>query len=170
MYYTRKVYRLCQPSISEGCVFRGAHGAQRTKYLHGVHIPNSFIDINYHAPIHTQNRLEFFNLIQTSKINLNITAGGNDCMRFWELLGAGGFVLTEQHNQIIEPAFENGVHLDRFSSRAEMLDKIRFYLEHDEIREHIRQVGYRFAMDNHSCYSRMNYIVSKAKELGWDIT
>jgi hypothetical protein len=149
--------------------FRGAYGKQRAKYLEGVHIPNSFIDINYHAPIHTQDRLEFFNLIQSSKININITAGGNDCMRFWELLGAGGFVLTETHDQVIMPPYENDIHLDRFSTKEEMLDKIQFYLKHENIRERIRRQGYEFTMKNHTCYSRMEYIIKAAKARGWEI-
>lgn len=147
--------------------FRGAYGKQRAKYLEGVHINNSLIDIHSHTPIHQQNREEFFSLIRTSKICLNITAGGNDCMRFWELLGAGGFLLTEKHDQVIEPEFKPMVHLDTFSSKEEMLDKIKFYLTHENIREKVRKQGYEFAMRNHTSYHRMNFILRKIHELGW---
>lgn len=149
--------------------FKGIDSKQRTKYLEGINIPNSLIDIHSHTPIHLQNREEFFNLIRTSKINLNISGGGLDCMRFWELLGAGGFVLTERHNQVIEPPFIDGIHLDRFSSKEEMLDKITYYLKHSEIRETIRQASYKFAMENHTCFNRLEYIISKLKENGWTI-
>jgi len=145
--------------------FRGAYGKQRAKYLDGVHIDNSLIDIHTHTPIHQQNRIEFFNLIQSSKINLNITAGGNDCMRFWELLGCGGFVLTEEHNQVIEPK----LGIDTFNTREEMLDKINFYLLHEILREEIRLATYRFAMENHTCYNRLDYILRETKKLGWEI-
>jgi spore maturation protein CgeB len=146
-------------------------GRQRAHYLGGLSSPTGrwLIDINSHTPIDRQDRPGFFDLIETSKINLNITAGGSDCMRFWELFGAGGFVLSEKHSQVIEPPYLDGIHLDRFSSREEMLDKIAFYLKHEELREQIRKQGYDFTMNNHTCFHRMRYIIAKAKELGYNL-
>ena len=148
--------------------FRGTNSKQRTHFLNGVSWPSSLIALGWHKAIHEQDRIEYARLARSSKICLNIAGGGNDCARFWELLGFGGVVATEDHSQVIEPSFEDGIHVIKFKTKQEMLDKIEYYLKHDEAREKIRETGYKFAMANHTCYHRMRFIISKIKEFNFN--
>jgi hypothetical protein len=154
--------------------FRGSSGPfrnnkwHRADYMQGIKIPGpSVINMGYSPPTDHQNRNEYYDLARRSKISLNFIGGGNDCKRFWELMGAGAFVLTEDYDQLVEPPFLNGVHLDRFRNKQELQEKIDYYLSHDEERERIRRQGYEFAMANHTCYNRMNYIIDKIREAGF---
>jgi hypothetical protein len=140
----------------------------RKEYMNEFNYPNSIIDLNY-SKVHmgSQDRNDYFKYITQSKVSLNITGGGNDCYRFWEILGIGGFVLSEKHDQIIIPRFKEGVHFDTFSNKKEMIDKIDYYVKNDEIREKIAKQGKEFVYNNHTCFNRMQYIFDIMKGNGY---
>ena len=52
-------------------------------------------------------------------------------------MSAGGFVLTNFQIEIPE-YFEIGKEIETFSSQEELLDKITYYLEHEEERNRLR--------------------------------
>jgi hypothetical protein len=132
----------------------------RYSFMHDFNYPNSLIDLYFsNTPIHSQDRFDYFNAIDSSKVNLNLLGGGNDCYRFWEILGCGGFVLSQGHDQIIEPDFTPGENCDIFMNKQEMYDKIDFYCKNDAIREKIALNGYNFVMNNHTCYHRLKFII-----------
>ena len=135
----------------------------------GLSFPGSIIDCNWHAPVHMQDREEYFGLIDRSKINLNIIGTGYDCIRLWEVLGCGGFVMSQKMPQIVEPPFEDGKHLVYFSSKKEMIDKMNFYMKNNALRGKIAIEGHEFAMKNHTCFNRMNYILEEIKKLNFNI-
>ena len=136
------------------------HSPNRREFMLDFNYPNSLIDLNFpNTPIHMQDRADYFASIDVSKVNLNLIGGGNDCYRFWEVLGAGGFVLSQDHDQIIEPDFTPGENYDTFTTKQEMYYKIDFYCKNDTLREKIALSGYNFTMTNHTCYNRLNFII-----------
>ena len=91
-------------------------------------------------------------IFHLSKINLNFTSKPIRTglpLRIWDILGAGGFVLTNYQSEIPE-YFEIGQDLETYSSEEELLDKIGYYLAHEEERRMIAESGYRKAKE---CYS-----------------
>ncbi len=79
-----------------------------------------------------------------SKINLNITMRTIDSgipQRVFDILGAGGFLLTNYQPEIAE-FFEDGVELVMYTGKQDLLKKIQYYLMHEEEREKIAQAGY----------------------------
>ena len=69
-----------------------------------------------------------------------------DCCRYtsdrlFRILGSGCFCLSH-HYQGIEKDFEIGKHLDTYRTRQEMINKINFYLAHDDVRQMVADAGY----------------------------
>lgn len=83
-------------------------------------------------------------IFYTSKININITLRSIRTgipLRVIDILGAGGFCLTNYQSELSE-YFENGVDLVWFESPEDMLEKAEYYLTHDEEREAIARNGH----------------------------
>lgn len=80
-----------------------------------------------------------------SKINLNITLRSIRSgipLRVLDIMACGGFVITNSQPEITE-YFEDGTEIVTFQSAEECLDKISYYLAHDEERVAIASAGQR---------------------------
>ena len=100
-------------------------------------------------------------IFRLSKINLNFTSKPIRTgipLRLWDILGAGGFALTNYQSEIPE-YFEVGKDLDIFASEEELVEKIRYYLEHEEEREEIARNGYQKAKEKYSLELRVKQIL-----------
>ncbi len=85
----------------------------------------------------------------SSKININITLRSiltGIPLRVIDILGAGGFCLTNYQAELSE-YFENGRELVWFESPDDMIEKAEYYLTHDDEREKIAENG-RIAANN----------------------
>lgn len=99
---------------------------------------------NIHNRGSAESRIEMPKIFHLSKINLNITSKTIQTglpQRFWDVLGAGGFLVTNFQTELLE-YFDLGVDLETYSSFEECEDKIRYYLKHDTEREKIAKNGY----------------------------
>ncbi|MCI8483310.1 MAG: glycosyltransferase [Lachnospiraceae bacterium] len=100
-------------------------------------------------------------IFHLSKINLNFTSKPIRTglpLRLWDILGAGGFVLTNYQSEIPE-YFEPGKDLELYASEEELLEKIRYYLEHEEERQEIARNGYQKAKEKYSLELRVGQIL-----------
>jgi spore maturation protein CgeB len=89
---------------------------------------------------------EMIDIFGASKINLNFSrAGHSNKMQFkgriFEVCLAGGFLLTE-YVPGIEGYFEIDKEIVCFHNAEEMIDKITYYLNHEEERRAIAQAGW----------------------------
>lgn len=83
-------------------------------------------------------------VFRESKINLNFTLRSIESgipLRVLDVLGAGGFLLTNYQPEIAE-YFVNGEEVVMFESKEDMLEKIAYYLEHEEERKQIAYNGW----------------------------
>jgi spore maturation protein CgeB len=79
--------------------------------------------------------------------------------RNFEIPGAGGFLLTAEADNLDEyfvPEKEIGV----FSSFADLVEKIHYYLTHPEERERVRAAGHERTIREHSYERRLSEILS----------
>ena len=100
-------------------------------------------------------------IFHLSKINLNFTSKPIRTgipLRLWDILGAGGFALTNYQSEIPE-YFEVGKDLDTYASEEELVQKIRYYLEHEEERKEIARNGYQKAKERYSLELRVKQIL-----------
>ncbi|NEO93614.1 MAG: glycosyltransferase family 1 protein [Moorea sp. SIO3G5] len=88
-----------------------------------------------------------------SRIVLNCGLNGDTNRRIFEVIMAGGFLLTDRLSPQsgLFSLFEEGVHLECYDSENELLDKIEFYLKHPEQAEKIAIAGHQKLID---CYSQ----------------
>lgn len=92
-----------------------------------------------------------------SKINLNITSGSIESgipQRVWDILAVGGFCLTNYQPEL-EEYFEIGRDLEVYHNLEELMEKTRYYLEHEEERIRIGINGYKKVRDFHSYEKRL---------------
>jgi spore maturation protein CgeB len=78
--------------------------------------------------------------------------------RLYRTLCAGGFYLTT-HTKGIEKYFVPGVHLDTFSNKQELMEKISLYLHDDNKREEIRLAGQKLVLEQHTFEHRLRTII-----------
>lgn len=78
-----------------------------------------------------------------SKINLNLSLRSIHSgipLRVLDIMACGGFVLSNWQPEIAE-YFEEGKEIVTFGCEEECVDKIRYYLEHEEERRQIAEAG-----------------------------
>lgn len=101
-------------------------------------------------------------IYRTSKINLNIHVPyhtGFNCRTF-EILGNGNFELCDRQNTELIP-FESGKHLAFYHTIEDLLEKIDYYLLHDEEREAIARCGGSFVNERYSFAESLRIIFGK---------
>ncbi|MCI8992057.1 MAG: glycosyltransferase [Eubacterium sp.] len=100
-------------------------------------------------------------IFHLSKINLNFTSKPIRTgipLRVWDILGAGGFLITNYQSELPE-YFEPGTDLEVYGSEEELLEKIQYYLEHEEKRAEIAKNGYQKVKQEHTVQKRVSKIL-----------
>ena len=93
------------------------------------------------GPVDYKDEMPF--VFNQSKINLHITLRSIHTgipLRVFDVLGCGGFLLTNAQEEILE-SFGDGVHLAVYKTPEECIDKISYYLSHEEERQKIALEG-----------------------------
>jgi len=99
-----------------------------------------------------------------TKVCLNISMKDDINMRCFEVLGCGSFLLTDRTSNI-EEIFEDGKHLVLYDSLDDMVEKARYYIEHDEEREAIAKAGMEYVLANHTIDHRVDKMLKTVKDL-----
>lgn len=101
-----------------------------------------------------------------SKINLNMTTRTIPCgipLRIFDVLASGGFLITNEqadlHNHFID-----GEDLVIYYDKQDLLDKIQYYLTHEQERKEIAENGKNKVLSCHTYRHRLEFILSKITE------
>ncbi len=118
-------------------------------------IPNAYNmgSVNYYD--------EMPRAFRCAKINLNITLRTIQHgipLRCFDIMGAGGFLLTNFQQDFL-PLFEENVDYVYYDSEKDMMEKIRYYLVHEEERAIIARHGYETVCKAHSYVVRLQEIL-----------
>jgi len=95
------------------------------------------------------------NCYKKSKIGLNMITGGDlnynlqFSVRMYQVMGSGCFLLTE-YIPGIEEFFIPKKHFDIFYTKEEMIEKIDYYLKHEDEREKIALEGQKEVFDKYT--------------------
>lgn len=99
-------------------------------------------------------------IFRNSSINLNSTVPTIQTgipLRIWDILGSGGFLLTDYQEDLFE-YFQSEKHLSIFEDMDELLDKANFYLKHDELCQEIARESQKLVCANHTWDIRLTQI------------
>lgn len=122
-----------------------------------------------------QNRGVFGDLyalaIGSSKINLALlhervtgsSSGDKITSRTFHIPAAGGFMIHERTEEVLN-YFKENEEIVCFNDKDELVEKVRYFLDHPEERERIRVKGHERAMKDHSFYQRANQIIKIMQE------
>ncbi len=94
---------------------------------------------------------------RNAKINLNITLRTIQSgipLRCFDIMGSGGFLLTNYQEDFL-PLFEPGVDFVYYDSSADMLEKVDYFLKHEEERQDIAKHGHDTVLKYHSYVDRL---------------
>ena len=100
-------------------------------------------------------------VFRMSKINLNFTIPNIKSgipLRIWDVLGCGGFLLTNYQAEI-PYYFKEGEDLVCFDGLEDLCEKVGYYLEHEEERKRIAWNGYHKVREKHSDIERSHTIL-----------
>lgn len=91
-----------------------------------------------------------------SKINLNITSRSIESgisQRIWDVMSVGGFMLTNYQPEI-EEYFEIGKEIEVFHNLEELVEKVDYYLQHEQVRIRVAMNGYKKIRKYHKYSNR----------------
>jgi spore maturation protein CgeB len=114
---------------------------------------------------------ELIRMYSRSKISLGFSTCGDTHktsqrivqirLRDFEVPMSGGFYLVEYMKEL-EEFYTIGREIECYRDKEEFLDKIKYYLAHDEQREAIRKAGYRRARTEHTWQKRLTDVFKTA--------
>lgn len=110
--------------------------------------------------------------IASSRINLGLlserregaSSGDQITSRTFHIPASGGFMLHERTDELLE-YYKEDKEVACFDSQAELIDKVAFYLSHEELRMKIAKAGYDRCISENSLSKRSAVIIKKFEEL-----
>jgi GT2 family glycosyltransferase/tetratricopeptide (TPR) repeat protein/2-polyprenyl-3-methyl-5-hydroxy-6-metoxy-1,4-benzoquinol methylase len=121
--------------------------------------PNTFVGQRYFE--------EMSQTYSASRIVFNRSIKNDINMRVFEALAAGSLLLTNDlRDNGQNELFRDGIHLATYRDAEELLDKIQFYLAHEELRERIAAAGREQVLAKHAYRHRMQRILSEVERAG----
>lgn len=95
-----------------------------------------------------------------SRIVFNCSIAGDVTMRIFEGTACGAMVLTDSVSNGLDELFEVGREVVIYQDDADLLDKIAYYLAHEEEREAIARAGQRRTLGEHTYQHCVQKILS----------
>ncbi len=115
--------------------------------------------------VSNRGRVDYYNempyVFKTSDINLNITLRSIQRgipLRAVDIMGCGGFLLTNYQEDMLQ-FFEPGKDFVYYESRSDLMDKIDYYLKHEDERRAIAESGHAKVKANHKYEQRLATII-----------
>jgi spore maturation protein CgeB len=106
--------------------------------------------------------VDMYQILFDSKITINHHIGmaasyANNC-RLFEATGVGTLLVTDWKKNLHE-MFEPGKEVVSYHTPEECVEKIQYYLEHEDEREEIARAGQERTLRDHTYYQRMQELV-----------
>jgi len=104
-------------------------------------------------------------LFHQAKIVLNHSIRGELNMRTFEVLASRSFMLTDYQDGMDELGLVDGVHCAIYRTPEEAIEKARYYLSRDGVRERIADAGWRWCLAGHTYWHRARNAVRLMQEV-----
>ena len=108
---------------------------------------------------------EASHIYSMSKIAFNCSVADEANMRAFEIPLSGTLLLTDYSRELVELGFKDNVNVVFYSDEKEMVDKVRFFLKEDVVREKIAKAGYELVLKQHTYLDRAKKIMEIVRSL-----
>lgn len=106
---------------------------------------------------------DMVNAVNSYKIHFNRNLSDDINYRTFETLGCKTFLLTNK-TENLDKLFNIGEHLDIYTTKQDLIEKVNFYLSNNDIRNKISENGYKWVRENHTFINRAKEIVKIIQE------
>jgi len=96
-----------------------------------------------------------------SKVCFNIAMTDDVNMRNFEIMATGSLLLTSYLPDFEDLGLIDGKHLVLYKTLDEAVEKVKYYIEHEDERTAIAQAGYEHTIKNHTIQHRVNVILNE---------
>lgn len=107
--------------------------------------------------------IDMYTILHNSKISINrhidVAENYANNMRLYESTGVGTLLITD-HKDNIGDLFKVGEEIVTYRTKEELLDKIKYYLTHEEERARIARAGQQRTLRDHTYAMRMKELVA----------
>lgn len=135
----------------------------------GVHkdVRNPERKIPDHLQFPRLSRKKFYQSTRASKINLALDGYGEFTYRHWECWALSSFMISSPSVNKVKLPFEmsDGKHFVTFQNESDLIDKIRYYLEHEKERKYIAENGRRLFEEEYNFHKHGAYIVNEIEKI-----
>ncbi len=142
-----------------------AEKANRDRQGYPLRTLGSLFPDRIHAPVYG---LKMYDLMRRSKISFNNhmakSWGSVGNLRMYEATGMGTCMLTDTGDNIRD-LFEPDREVVTYSSIDECVEKVRYLLDHDDVRRQIGLAGQRRTLRDHTMDNRARQVDSMVQEL-----
>ena len=105
---------------------------------------------------------QYLKEMASAKINIVARGHGIDTVRKWEAPAFSGLVLADKLPLIVPNDYEENKHIVYYKDDlSDLVDKIIYYLKHDEERKRIGVAARKHTFENHTSIRRAEYFLSK---------
>lgn len=129
--------------------------------LYTEQVPTDFVGkLKIHSHIDYS---ELGKIYRASKINLNFTMPNireGIPLRVMDILGSGGFLITNYRKALCD-VFEDGNDLVVYYDEYDLLQKIEYYLSHEEERLEIAENGRKKVLSQHNLSTKIDFMLAK---------
>ncbi len=167
-------FKISNKDIIENILYRKISGDDRKriikriadKYKITLYTNTEKSAVVNNSNIDYRGTLDYYNnmsvVFRNSKINLNITIRSIRTgipLRAMDIMASGGFLLSNYQEELAE-YFIDGEDMVLYYDDEDMMNKIEYYLAHDEERKRIAENGCRKVSDKYSYANAWRYIFS----------
>ncbi|MDX1641808.1 MAG: glycosyltransferase [Balneolaceae bacterium] len=135
----------------------------------GIHedVRNPDREIPEHLHFPRLSKRKFYSTTRDSKINLALDGYGEFTYRHWECWALCSFILSSPSVNKVKLPFEivDGKHLVTFEDEDDLIDKIKYYLEHEEKRERIAKNGRKLFEEEYNFHKHGAYIKKEIEKI-----
>jgi spore maturation protein CgeB len=171
--------RLAEPLSAAECAydvsFIGACYGTRARFIRALERAGVKVTcLGYGWPAGPISGDQIAPILRSSRVTLNFSGSGRLIervrpnrrqikARVFEVPGAGGFLLSEWAPGL-DRLYAIGKEIDVFRTESELVERVKYYLEHPEQRDECARAGYHRTMRDHTYDLRMRELVEFAVE------
>jgi len=99
-----------------------------------------------------------------NRFKIFVSAGDVDkgfFMKYLEVMACGCLLISQSSPCFSKLGFEEGKHLIFYDTFQELVDKAKYYLEHEEERKEIAMEGRKFVVENHTWKHRVDTLLEE---------